>query len=135
MSAQDLVRVTRGRAETVRYRASPSFLAELRNRVVLTGAAAVDADRATAGQFGLGSVQPDVVDGYVDGDTAARLVGRYALVEDTQGNVTLRITAELPQGGAVADTVTVALDLADSLDARERAAGLRVLGERLAALG
>ena len=134
MTTQELVRAVRHRADVVRYRASTSFLTELRDRVVLTGTAAVDADRATAAQFGLGTAQRETVDGYVNRAAVAELVERYFLIEDERGNVTLRITDDLSDGGTVADTVTVALDLTESLDARERAAGLRVLSEQLAAL-
>ena len=61
-----------------------------------------------AGEFGLGTAQRNMVDGYVDHATAAELIERYFLIEDTQGNVTLRITDDLPDGDVVADTVTVA---------------------------
>ncbi len=134
MTASELTRATRRRAEVVRYRASISFLEDLRGRVLLTGGAAVDADRAIASQLGLGTTQRNVVDGYVDRSTATELVERYFLIEDTQGNVTLRITDSGAGDGAIADVVTVALDLAESLDARERAAGLTVLRDRLASL-
>ena len=134
MAASDLARAAHRRAEVRRYRASTSFLEALRGRILLTGGAAVDADRVTAGRFGLGTVQRDIVDGYVSRVTAEELVDRYLLVDDAQGNVTLRIADDVVGVRGIADLVTVALDLAESLDARERVAGLAVLDERLAAL-
>jgi excisionase family DNA binding protein len=134
MTASDLVRAAHRRAKVRRYRASTSFLEALRGRVLLTGGAAVDADRVTAGRFGLGTTQRDIVDGYVSRIIAEEVVDRYRLVDDAKGNVTLRIADDVIGARGVADLVTVALDLAESLDARERAAGLAFLDERLAAL-
>jgi excisionase family DNA binding protein len=135
MTARDLVRAVRRRADVTRYRASASFIAELRDRVLLTGAAAADADRKTAAALGLVMARRDMVDGYVDGATAARLIGDYFLAEDVQGNVALRVVDTMfAEGARVADIVTVALDLAESLDARERSASLGFLEQTLAEL-
>lgn len=134
MTAEEPVQAMSGRAQVRRLRASGSFLDRLRQSVTLTGAAAVDADRAVAGRFGLASAQRDTVDGYVDADTAQRLIDECHLVDDANGNVTLRITDDHQGDRMLADDVTVALDLADSLDARERSAGLALLRSRLRAL-
>ena len=133
MDAEDLVRATSGRAEVRRYRASSSFLDRIRQSVTLTGSAAVDARRDVAGLFGLASAQRDAVDGYVDRATVRHLVDLYHLVEDVGGNVTLRVADTWNAVGDVADDVVVALDLAESLDVRERSAGLALLRTRLAA--
>lgn len=132
MDAEDLVRATSGRAKVRRYRASSSFLDRIRQSVTLTGSAAVDARRDVAGIFGLASTQRDVVDGYVDRATARHLVDRYHLADDAGGNVTLRVADNWNAVGDVADDVVVALDLAESLDVRERSAGLALLRTRLA---
>lgn len=134
MTAEDLVRATRGRASVSRYRASNSFLDRIRSQVTLTGHSAVDADRATAGVFGLAASRSETVDGYVTEEHAELLAKLYHLAEDAAGNVTLRVVAEQIAAGGIADSVTVALDLAESLNVRERSAGLAVLTERLIAL-
>jgi hypothetical protein len=121
------------RGESATYRASVSFLGEIRDRVVLTAGSAVDADAAMAAALGLAGSARQAVDGYTGKDGAARLIDRCFLTPDPGGNVTLRL-AESPPGGRVADLVTVAVDLAGSLDVRERAAGLALIDGRLARL-
>lgn len=134
MSAQRFTQAMSRRAQVRRYRASISFLDTLRQSVTLTGSSAVDADRGVASRFGLAGAVRDTVDGYVDPATARRLVRQFHLVDDINGNVTLRVVAAVPAGRPVVDDVTVALDLAESLDVRERSTALALLGERLAAL-
>jgi hypothetical protein len=131
MSAEELVRATWGRASVRRYRASTSFIDRIRQQVTLTGASAIDADGAIAGQFGLAAAQREEVDGYVDSATAQQLIARFHLVDDARGNVTLRVADNEQGGRRVASTVIVALDLAESLDSRERAAALALLRDRL----
>lgn len=135
MTAEDVVRATQGRARARRYRASASFLDRIRTAATLTGTSAIDADRAVAGQFGLSSSTRDMADAYVDRRTAEQLIARCHLVEDARGNVTLRATEALHEGGTIAPVIVVALDLADSLDVRERAAGITLLQNRLEGLG
>jgi hypothetical protein len=132
MSAEDLVRATRFRADVRRYRASASFLDRVRSELALTGAAAIDNDIAVASEFGLARSANVTVEGYVDSKAADRLIRACHLVEDARGNVTLRVTAidSLQTTNAIA----VALDLAESLDPRERSAGLTFLRRRLETL-
>ena len=62
----------------------------------------------------------------------ADLVTTLGLVEDRDGNVTVRAVAD--DSGYAVDhmlTAAVAVDLAESLDTRESAAGLRVLEDML----
>ena len=131
LSAEDVVRATRGRASVRRYRASASFIDRIRQEVTLTGSSAIDADGAIAGQFGLAAARHDEVDGYVDSATAQQLIARFRLIEDARGNVTLRVADNEKGGRLVASAVIVALDLAESLDSRERAAALALLRNRL----
>ncbi len=131
MSAEDLVRAIWGRASVRRYRASTSFIDRIRQEVTLTGSSAIDADGAIAGQFGLAAAQRLEVDGYVDSATVQQLIARFHLVDDARGNVTLRVADNEQGGRRVAGTVIVALDLAESLDSRERAAALALLRDRL----
>lgn len=133
MSAGELVRAVAWRGETSTYRASASLLGEIRDRVVLTAGSAVDADAGIAGVLGLAGSARQAVDGYTGKDGAEELIDRFFLTPDPRGNVTLRL-ADNPPGGRVADLVTVAVDLAGSLDVRERSAGLALINERLAGL-
>ncbi len=133
MSAAELVQAAARRGESATYRASGSFLAEIRDLVVLTAGSAVDADTAVAAALGLAASARQQVDGYTDTDGAAQLIDRFFLTPDPGGNVTLRLAEPAP-GGRVADLVTVAVDLAASLDVRERAAGLALIASRLAGL-
>ena len=134
MSAQRFTQAMSRRAQIRRYRASSSFLDMLRREVTLTGSSAIDADRGVASRFGLAAAMRDTVDGYVDPATASRLVRQFHLVDDADGNVTLRVVEARPVGRHIADDATVALDLAESLDVRERSTALALRGDRLAAL-
>ena len=73
-------------------------------------------------------------DGYVCARDFADLVTTLGLVEDRDGDVTVRVVTD--DSGYTVDhvlTAAVAVDLAESLDTRESAAGLRVLDDLLAA--
>lgn len=134
IAAEDLVVVMRMRARVLRYRASESFLARTARSVTMTGSAAIDADVTLAREFGLAVAGRAFVDGYLDAEAAAHVVGSCRLVADPQGNVTLRVTDLDLLIGSRPSPVVVALDLAESLDSRERAAGLRFLRQRLKVL-
>ena len=74
------------------------------------------------------------VDGYVAIGELDAVAGGHALVRDEEGQVTLRATSmDLAVVRVLAETaVTVAaLDLAESLDSRERHAGLAALERAL----
>lgn len=129
MLADQLVRATRMRADVRRYRSSVSFFEQVKGAVIPTGSAAVDSDFTLARKFGLAGSNRDIVDGYLDEKSAQRLVRECHLAEADDGNVTLRVTKieALPRASAV----LVALDLAESLDTRDRSAGLAYLAQRL----
>jgi hypothetical protein len=127
MQAQDLVRIGRARARTVRYRASASYLDELAKHIALTGTSAIDADQRIARVFGLSNARAASVEGYAPAETVAKLEHQFALVRDIDGNVTFHVTDGQYQSGRTASAATIALDLAGSLDPRQRSAGLRVL--------
>lgn len=127
LDAEGLVHACRRRALVRHYRASDSFLGELDAALVRTGAAAM-----TSATFGM-SRDRARVDGYCDAGALAGFVRDFHLVEDSRGNVTLRAVSlrALPMGGLEEMPVAVvAADLAESLEVRERSAGLRAL-ERL----
>jgi hypothetical protein len=133
MTTADLVRLGRRRASVHRYRVSESFLANLRNELVVTGASALDANVGLASEFRLAGRGKAGVDGYVAKDQLGRIVAAYLMVEDESGNVVLRVVddrSRVGDGGSAA-TAVIALDLAESLDPRERSAGRRVLDRML----
>lgn len=123
----ELVAACRRRASVHRHRASESFLDDLRGQIVLSGVSAT-----TIAHFGM-SADRSRVDGYCPTATLDDLTTRFHLAADDRGNVTLRVVDDLDT--ALLDRSTmpiavVALDLAESQEPRERAAGLRLL-ERL----
>jgi len=128
VGAEALLQATRRRAVVRRYRASASFLAELREAVVPSGPSAMEPST-----FGMDR-NLGRVDGYCTGEAANRLERDFHLVEDPQGNVTLRVAAMpsiVVDGSDAMPVAVVAADLAESLEARERSAGLRVLEDLL----
>lgn len=124
MDAERLLHACRRRAIVRRYRVSESLLEDLGVVLVRSGSSATGAEA-----FGMGRDFMQV-DGYIDDDALPNLVRRFHLTGDNRGNATLRVTSvrdislesryEMPQG-------VVAADLAESLEVRERSAGLRVL--------
>lgn len=132
LPAEELVQATHVRAVVRRYRASPSLLDRVRKEVAPTGVAAVDSDPALVKAFGLARSAEPPVDGYVDEKSARALIRASHLVEDEQGDVTLRVTSI--DSLLTTNAVVVALDLAESLDPRARSAGLAYLRKRLRTL-
>ncbi|ORA41488.1 hypothetical protein BST20_05180 [Mycobacterium branderi] len=83
----------------------------------------------------LGLVEaPNYVDGYIAAHNLDKIVARHALIEDAGGTYILRATTmDLATVRALADEAPVlaALDLAESLDIRERRIGLNFLDDTL----
>lgn len=84
----------------------------------------------------LGARVEGMVDGYVAAWMVESLADRHVLSTDGTGDldVVLRATSfdlDVVRRIAEADEVLVALDLATSLDVRERSAGVAVLTDRL----
>jgi hypothetical protein len=71
----------------------------------------------------------DRIDGYCANHEVGGLIRDFFMVEDPAGNVTLRITdwAAVAAWSGVMPLAVVGADLAGSLDAREAAAGYRLL--------
>lgn len=124
LSAAELVALARGRAETSRYAGHASTAARLRAEVIDTTEAATR----------LGLAESAALDGYVAADSLDELVTRHGLVRDDGGNYTLRAaTMELAVVKELAQNIVLAaLDLAESLDVRERRVGLDALDVALA---
>jgi len=124
-SASELCWMTRRRATVHRMRGwgkdeglLPSGVSALR-------------DTAMSELFDLTAVDRGA-DGYVRARNFADLVTTLGLIEDRDGDVTVRVVTD--NSGYDVDhvlTAAVAVDLAESLDTRESAAGLRVLDDLL----
>lgn len=129
VDSTELATRARNRARIHRYFAHPQALSRMATEVIPAG-----------GLTGIGGLTPrrDRVDGYVGDAALARLVARFRLETDPAGSVVLRETT-MPRG-VVAELargkkhVLAGLDLAGSIDARERSAGYRLLGDALAKL-
>jgi hypothetical protein len=119
-----LVERTRGRADVTRYRAHSSAGRYLRDELIHSV--------NVAGRLGLADANN--IDGYLAADDVAGVVARHGLIRDDEGRVTLRATTmdlDLVRDLADRGDVLAALDLAESLDVRERRAGLDALDQAL----
>jgi len=119
----------RNRADVLRYHAHPRALGRLAREMVASGATGSVGELTAAG---------DRLDGYVADAALAGLVSRFRLESDPGGGVVLRATdmnldlvAALARGHG---RVLAGLDLAGSIDVRERSTGRRILDRALAAL-
>ena len=121
-SAEELSWQLRKRAQTRRYRASGSFLAGISDSLVLSGASS-----GLLGDFGL--LKTDgAVEGYCLEEDVERLEKSFFLAEDAHGNAVVRVAPWLPDApDGEMPIAVVAADLAQSLGAREREAGLDML--------
>ncbi len=126
LDAAELVGRARRRATAIRYVAHSSAGERLRTELIDTS--------STAAQLGLATT--NAIDGYLAATDLEAVVARHGLIRDDTGSVALRATSM--DLGVVRDLVSAAnvvaaLDLAESLDVRERRAGIdaldRALGE------
>jgi hypothetical protein len=125
LTGVEVVSRARGRAIVHRYRGHSRAAERLRHELVDTSGAAA--------ALGLTEAR-ERVDGYVAAHNLGKVVARHALIEDADGHYTLRATTmDLATVRALAENTSVlaALDLAESLDIRERQAGVAFLDERL----
>lgn len=120
LSARELVDRARQRADVTRYVGHASSAARVAAEVI-------DTSRAAAA---LGLADGTSVDGYLATSELTALVARHALALDDNGRVTLRATTfnlDTIRELATMSTALAALDLAESLDARERQTGFDAL--------
>lgn len=125
-SASELSWMTRRRA-TVRHMQGWGRYAGL----LASGRSALH-DQSTAAQFDL-TAGAGGTDGYVRATDFTALTATLGLFDDVDGDVTVRVVPAA--AGYKVDrvlTAAVAVDLAESLDTRESAAGVRVLESLLA---
>ena len=117
LGAEELIERARGRASVSRYVAHRSAGERLRSELVDTASAA---ER-------LGLAATNVIDGYLAATDVKAVVLRHGLIRDDTGSVTLRATSmdlDVLRELVSASDVLAALDLAESLDVRERRAGV-----------
>jgi len=127
MGADELVDRARGRARVSRYVAHRSAGERLRTELVDTSS---PAER-------LGLAATNAFDGYLATTDLKAVVSRHGLMRDDTGSVTLRATSvdlDVVRDLVSAGDVLAALDLAESLDVRERRAGIDALDRALAGL-
>jgi excisionase family DNA binding protein len=127
-TAQDLVWDTRKRTSNLWVQISDSFLGEACKHLVLSGMSA-------AGDHGFDLVGvSSYLEGYIAQEELQGFIKRYHAVEREDANVMLHVTLGAPIDLKALTAMPVAVaaaDLAASLDARERKAGIRVLEELL----
>ncbi len=121
INAEELVALTRNRAARQEFTAHASSLDEIRSAII---------DSSQAEQL-LGLVQQQDVSGYISETHLGRLVEQFSLIETRRGNVTLRVISESTLINGKNIVIATALDLAESLDMRERNAGLNALATAL----
>ena len=127
LTAVELVERTRERAAVTRYSGHSATTAPLRAAIVDTSPWATR----------LGLTPATGVDGYVASKGLDGLVRQFALAPDDGGRIVLRATTfpiQTVRELADAGVVLAALDLAASLDMRERRAGLDALTDALETL-
>jgi hypothetical protein len=122
-SAEEIVRKVATRTSVHRF--AGDNLSRTAENLILTGRSAIDAiDSDLAGQN-------RVVDGYLlNGENLQSFVRAHLLIEASDGDVTIYDRDESSHwGGIFAPDAVVAADLARSVDARERAAGIEALND------
>ena len=126
LGAAEFVGLARNRADVRRFRVHSSQLEQLGQRLVVGERSAL----------GLAAVSGRL-DGYVSADALQALVSEFFLSEDREGHAVLRVVAEvgidLVELIGQRSEVLIALDLAESLDLRERRAGQDGLARLLGA--
>jgi len=123
--AERFAEMVRNRAVTYRYRASESFLDGVAASLVLSGVS-----NLSVADFGL-AAGGSTVEGYTDRRGHQACVREFLLVADQVGNVILRETPFVEIAAAGTGVAVTAVDLAESLEVRERSAGLGVLQQLL----
>jgi hypothetical protein len=124
LSARELVARARQRADVSRYAGHASTATRLAVEVIDTSHAAA----------ALGLADVTSVDGYLATSELTALATRHALTRDDNGRFTLRATTfnlDTIRELATMSTALAGLDLAESLDARERQTGFDALTKAL----
>jgi excisionase family DNA binding protein len=130
LSAGQVQQLARNRAEVKRFRATPTAIDTLQEALIPTAGSAMR-NNEIGGRFGLAG-GGGFFDGYAASGDGSRLAAALGMVEDPNGNVTIReATFTEPLAEQMPPLAAIAVDLMDSLATRERSAGTRVLEELL----
>ncbi len=124
LSATELVERARERAQATRYSAHSRIGQYLFGELVYA------ADVAAR----LGLAATNDIDGYLAADDVPGVVSRHGLIRDEEGRVTLRATSmdlDVVKDLSEEGVVLAAIDLAESLNVRERRAGIDALNSAL----
>ncbi len=127
MSGDDLAVRARNRARVRSVRGHPKVFEHIKNKIVVSGSGKALADLTAT----------DRIDGYLSDRDYMLLLGRYRLEKDWDGQITLRVTTfdiHIVDQLAKAGPALAALDLADSMDSRERATGIDLLDRTIGAV-
>ena len=130
LEPKHLVSMARRRASDRRFRGSRSFLPGIQEALVPSGIADIarlEVDVNLSEDHGR-------VEGYTDPDGVADIVESFLLFPDPGGNVLIHEAAFSKGLSRGPSTALTALDLASSLDVRERSVGLRVLDRLLSSI-
>ena len=127
LTVTDFLWLARHRAVEDRFYGWRGQLPEIREAVIAT-ASSIDED-TLARHFAL-SPDPERVSGYIRHADLRQLVMAFELRRNPAGNVALWITADNVK--VRSSILLTAIDLATSIDPRDRSAGRSVLAERLA---
>ncbi len=124
--AEGLPHLATARAQTQRFRCHPASLGDLKPLVVVTGLSALGEPESV--QLGITLDRGTTLDGYVPHEAMGRLVHEFLLKADPAGSVTLRsVTVDDAFIDGRTPWAAVVLDMAESLDTRERSAGMSEL--------
>lgn len=127
MDPAELAAAVGTKDQVKRYRIAPAGIPRAADYFLPTGTTALN-DSAVSDRFGLAAGRTDVLEGYLDTVRAPMIVNGLSLVEDPAGNIIMHI---VDGGYAFEDPGTpdaaIAVDLMESLNSRERAAGKNML--------
>ena len=131
MDTDELAAAVGTKDQVKRYRIAPSGISRAADYFLPTGTTALN-DSVVADRFGLAAGRTDILEGYLDTVRAPMIVNGLSLVEDPAGNIIMHIVdgGYAFEGPGTPDTA-IAVDLMESLNSRERAAGRNMLEKLL----
>ena len=131
MDTDELAAAVGTKDQVKRYRIAPAGISRAADYFLPTGTTALN-DSVVADRFGLAAGRTDVLEGYLDTVRASMIVNGLSLVEDPGGNIIMHVV-DVRYGfeGSGTPDAAIAVDLMESLNSRERAAGEKMLKEIL----
>lgn len=127
MDSAELASAVGTKDRVKRYRVAPGGISRAADYFLPTGTTALN-DSVVADRFGLAAGRTDVLEGYLDTVRAPMIVNGLSLVEDPAGNIIMHIVDDgYGFEGSGTPDAAIAVDLMESLNSRERAAGEKML--------